>query len=90
MLAWSAPIAGEMINNENYRFEVSANAFGWITGIMALGGFFAVPIAGYARSVWGTKMTKIVFCFPIVVGQILIMSAQNISMVNLKILSYRR
>lgn len=84
MLAWSAPVASEIINNENYKFEVSAKDFGWITGLMALGGFFGAPLVGYAKSVLGTKTTIIIFCIPIVIGQLSIIFARNISMVRKK------
>lgn len=71
-----------MVNNENFKFKVDPKNFGWITGIMALGGFFGAPLAGYVRSILGTKMTTIVFCLPIIIGQIMIIYATNVAMVR--------
>lgn len=82
MLSWSAPIADEIVENSKYRIWVSKEMFGWITGIFALGGAFSAFISGYVRSVWGTKLTIIAFCFPIIIGQLMIIFALNVAMVK--------
>lgn len=83
MLSWSAPIAEQMIDNPEYKFRVTSEMFGWVAGIMALGGVFSCLISGYFRNIFGTKVTLIVFNLPIIVGHVLIIFASNFMMVNL-------
>lgn len=81
MLSWSAPIANEMIENFDYKVWVTNEMFGWIAGIMALGGALSALISGYIRSIIGTKFTIISFSIPMIVGFSLIIFASNFSMV---------
>lgn len=82
MLSWSSPIANEIVENSKYKFWVTREEFGWVTGILALGGAFSAFISGYARSVCGTKLTMIIFCLPIIIGHLMIIFASNVSMVK--------
>lgn len=82
MLSWSAAVAEQMIENKDYDVWVTSEMFGWLPGIFAIGGTVSTLISGYTRSVLGTKWTIIVVNIPIVIGHLLIIYANNFSMVK--------
>lgn len=84
MLSWSAQIAHQMIENPDYEIWVTSEVFGWIVGIMALGGTLSAVCSGYIRSILGTKLTIIIFTIPMTIGFLIITFASNVAMVKLK------
>lgn len=79
---WSAPVSEYMIENENYLFRVSSVEFGWIVAMMPLGAACACIFSGILRKFIGTKLTFFVFGFPTVIGYILLIIPQNLTMVG--------
>lgn len=81
MLSWSAPVAKYMVENPDFHIWITSEMFGWIAGIMALGGVFSSLISGYLRNILGTKITIVISNIPIIIGHILLIFAFNFSMV---------
>lgn len=87
MLSWSAQIAHQMIRNPEYEIWVTEEMFGWIVGIMALGGTLSAICSGFIRSILGTKLTIVIFTVPMTTGFLIITFASNLAMVrNLNLL----
>lgn len=82
LLAWSAPAAVPIVVNEIYGFKVSELQFAWTVGLMALGGVLSCVLSGIIRSRLGTRLTLLIFEFPILMGWLLIISPSSPAVVR--------
>jgi MFS family permease len=82
LLGWSAPVASQIINQDDFKFLVTANQFAWVVAMMALGGTLSCVISGIVRSKIGTKLTILAFGFPIIIGFVLITISNSPEMVS--------
>lgn len=82
-LGWSAPVSEYIIENEHYPLRITSVQFGWIVAMMPLGAACSCIFSGILRKYIGSKLTFFVLGFPIVLGYLLLIIPQNLSMVGI-------
>lgn len=83
-LGWSTGVSINLVDNEEYRFQISVRQFAYVVAFMPLGAAFSSIFCGILRKLWGTRLTIFLYGLPMIIGYILIMFPSNIEMVRFK------
>jgi MFS family permease len=78
-LSWSSPVSHQL-QGENEYFTLNSVEFGWIASIVNIGCIISALVIGYAMDRLGRKKTMLLLVFPVIIGWILIIWAQNFPM----------
>lgn len=79
-VAWSAPTGPKLIKGREYGFDITDEEFSWVGSAMTVGAGCVCISTGYLINLMGRKRTMLLIVFPFTVGWILIIFAQNITM----------
>lgn len=79
-VAWSAPTGPKLIEGNEYGFEITDEQFSWIGSAMTLGAAGVCVLSGYLINVVGRKTTMLLIVLPFTFGWVMIISAQNVTM----------
>ena len=82
ILGWTAPVAEDVTKHQILGFSVSNNQFALITSLASLGSMASCVLSGVMRSRFGTSTMILIFAIPVLIGWILIIFPQNVSMVS--------
>jgi MFS family permease len=79
VFGWTSPTSIQL-QGENEYFKLSLVEFGWIASMMNIGCIFSAILVTFTLDRLGRKKTMLLLVFPIMIGWILIIFAQNFTM----------
>ncbi|GAB0094003.1 TRET1 [Sergentomyia squamirostris] len=80
VLGWTSPTQSALVDNQEYGFEISREAFSWIGSAMTLGAAAVCIPIGMLINMIGRKLTMLLLVLPFTIGWALIIWAANVPM----------
>lgn len=79
-VAWTSPTELKLIKHNEYGFKITDDQFSWIGSAMTLGAGSVCILTGYIINLIGRKTTMLLLVVPFTVGWMLLIFAQNVTM----------
>ncbi|XP_059607340.1 facilitated trehalose transporter Tret1 isoform X2 [Phlebotomus argentipes] len=80
VLGWTSPTQLALVDNQEYGFEISREAFSWISSAMTLGAAAVCIPIGLLINLIGRKPTMLMLVLPFTIGWTLIIWATSVPM----------